>query len=114
MPDLDEKLEAEAPLKPRRTRRVKDPVSPFLAAAPAEPVAPIAPVKPAVMAPPPPSAEPAKPEKAEVANVRTRYAMPVFLASQKKVLAPGTVYPVIVDNWVRRQLSLPAGAIVKV
>ena len=108
MSDLDEKLEAEAPLKPRRTRRVKDPVSPFLAAAP------VTPAEPAAMAPPPPPAEPAKPEKAEVANVRTRYAMPVFLASQKKVLAPGTVYPVIVDNWVRRQLSLPAGAIVKV
>ncbi len=102
MSDLDE------PLKPRRTRRVKDPVSPFLAAAP------VTPAEPAAMAPPPPPAEPAKPEKAEVANVRTRYAMPVFLASQKKVLAPGTVYPVIVDNWVRRQLSLPAGAIVKV
>lgn len=101
MSDLDE-------IKPRRTRRVKDPVSPFLAAAP------VTPAEPAVMAPPPPPAEPAKPEKAEVANVRTRYAMPVFLASQKKVLAPGTVYPVIVDNWVRRQLSLPAGAIVKV
>ena len=108
MSDLDETFAAEAPLKPRRTRRVKDPVSPFLAAAP------VTPAEPAAMAPPPPPAEPAKPEKAEVANVRTRYAMPVFLASQKKVLAPGTVYPVIVDNWVRRQLSLPAGAIVKV
>jgi hypothetical protein len=105
MSDLDEKLEAEAPLKPRRTRQVKDPVSPFLSAAAPEPA-------PAPTQPSPP--EPPKPAVAEVANVRTRYAMPVFLASQKKVLAPGTVYPVIVDNWVRRQLSLPAGAIVKV
>ena len=99
MSDLDE------PLKPRRTRRVKDPVSPFLSAVAApEPAS-----TPTTSQP-----EPPKPAVAEVANVRTRYAMPVFLASQKKVLAPGTVYPVIVDNWVRRQLSLPAGAIVKV
>jgi hypothetical protein len=97
MTDLPQENQEDTPR--RRTRRVKEPVSPFIAAEPA----PI----------PEPEPEP-KPTVAEVATVKTRYSMPVFIPTQKKVLAPGILYPVIVDNWVKRQLSLPAGAVVKV
>ena len=43
-----------------------------------------------------------------------RHSLPVYIASQNKLLLPNHTYPVIVDLWVRHQLSLRNGAVVKV
>lgn len=53
-------------------------------------------------------------QTAEVATVKVRHGMPVYIASQSKLLLPNNTYPVIVDRWVRHQLSLRNGAVVKV
>jgi hypothetical protein len=40
--------------------------------------------------------------------------MPVYIASQRKLIYPNHVYPVIVDRWVEQQLRLPNGALRRV
>lgn len=52
-------------------------------------------------------------EVAEVAQVTTRYAHPVYVASQHKLIRPGEVCPIIVDGWVRHQLSHWQGSLIK-
>lgn len=56
--------------------------------------------------------EPA-PQVAEVAQVTTRYAHPVYVASQHKLIRPGEVCPIIVDDWVRHQLGHWQGSLIK-
>lgn len=64
---------------------------------------------------PAPVAQPAPAvQTAEVAVVKVRHGLPVYIASQSKLLLPNHTYPVIVDRWVRHQLSLRNGAVVKV
>ena len=53
-------------------------------------------------------------QTAEVAVVKVRHGLPVFISSQNKLLLPNHTYPVIVDRWVRHQLGLRNGAVVKV
>ena len=64
---------------------------------------------------PAPVAQPAPAvQTAEVAVVKVRHGLPVYIASQSKLLLPNHTYPVIVDRWVRHQLSLRNGVVVKV
>lgn len=53
-------------------------------------------------------------EAAEVAHVQTRYGFPVYVPTQRKLLAPNEVCPLIVDSWVRNQLTQERGALVRV
>jgi hypothetical protein len=46
--------------------------------------------------------------------VEVRHGLPVYVASQRKLLYPNHVYPVIVDHWVDAQLRLPNGALRRV
>lgn len=50
---------------------------------------------------------------APIARVRTRYRFPVYIASQRKTLVPDEICPVIVDAWVRNQLSMERGSLVE-
>jgi hypothetical protein len=59
---------------------------------------------------PPPMGRP----NAPIARVRTRYRFPVYIASQRKTLIPDEICPVIVDAWVRNQLSMERGSLVEV
>jgi hypothetical protein len=51
---------------------------------------------------------------APIARVRTRYRFPVYIASQRKTIIPDEICPVIVDAWVRNQLSMERGSLVEV
>ena len=57
---------------------------------------------------------PAPVQTAEVVQARTRYGFPVYVPTQKKLLAPAETYPLILDSWVRNQLEQERGALVRV
>jgi hypothetical protein len=59
-------------------------------------------------------AQPAAPQTAEIVQARTRYGFPVYVPTQKKLLAPAEIYPLILDSWVRNQLEQERGALVRV
>lgn len=52
-------------------------------------------------------------QTAEVVQAQTRYGFPVYVPTQKKLLAPNEVYPLILDAWVRNQLEQERGALVR-
>lgn len=60
------------------------------------------------------SPAPAPAQTAEVVQARTRYGFPVYVPTQKKLLAPAETYPLILDSWVRNQLEQERGALVRV
>lgn len=65
-------------------------------------------------APPLAQAEPLTPQTSEIVQARTRYGFPVYVPTQKKLLAPAETYPLILDSWVRNQLEQERGALVRV
>ena len=80
---------------------------------------PLADFEPPALAQPEPSAalaqaEPTTPQTSEIVQARTRYGFPVYVPTQKKLLAPAETYPLILDSWVRNQLEQERGALVKV
>jgi hypothetical protein len=86
------------------------------------PLQPIPEVEQAVSPPAPTAAsaplslvEPAPPaQTAEVIQAKTRYGFPVYVPTQKKLLAPAEIYPLILDAWVKNQLEQERGALVRV
>ncbi len=98
------------PNKPRRGRPRREPTLTIPPSGEAQMLSP-APAAPEVPPPPPP---PPPKQTAEVAQVEVRHGMPVYIASQRKLIYPNHVYPVIVDRWVEQQLRLPNGALRRV
>jgi hypothetical protein len=93
------------------------PTLPPLPKAPAAPV--LEPVAIEAAPAPPVIAEPLveltpRSESAEVAHIKTRYGFPVYVPTQRKLLAPNEICPLIVDSWVRNQLTQERGALVRV
>jgi hypothetical protein len=71
--------------------------------------------------PPLSSAEAPKPDLAvedvvtpEIVQAQTRYGFPVYVPTQKKLLAPNEIAPLILDAWVKNQLEQERGALVRV
>lgn len=100
------------PDKPRRGRPRREAVTEAPVPAPA-PAAPEVSSLPSALSATPPSPPPTK-QTAEIAQVEVRHGLPVYVASQRKLLYPNHVYPVIVDHWVDAQLRLPNGALRRV
>ena len=95
------------------------PTLPPLPKAPAAPVIPSPEVVAAIEAVPVTVVEPLveltpRSESAEVAHIKTRYGFPVYVPTQRKLLAPNEICPLIVDSWVRNQLTQERGALVRV
>lgn len=53
------------------------------------------------------------PQTAEVIQASTRYGFPVYVPTQKKLIAPNDIVPLILDSWVRNQLEQERGALVR-
>jgi len=45
-------------------------------------------------------------------HVRTRFSFPVYVPTQQKVVRPGTICPIVIDDWVQNQLSFEYGSLI--
>ena len=107
--------------RPRKVLASDDPlVAPFAVPTPPahareEKITPLVqPIQAAKSSPQVERSDPTDRPNAPIAQVRTRYRFPVYIASQRKTVIPDEICPVIVDAWVRNQLSMERGSLVEV